>query len=48
MQVLKDFTVIVKFKSGIVIPKLKMYAYKEHPFLLEILEESYKKLKNNF
>ena len=44
---LKEFTVIVKFKNGIVIPKLKMYAYKEHPFLLDILEETYKNLKNN-
>lgn len=44
---LKEFTVIVKFKNGIVIPKLKMYAYKEHPFLLDILEETCKNLKNN-
>ena len=34
---LKEFTVIVKLKNGIVIPKLKMYAYKEYPFLLDIL-----------
>ena len=34
---LKDFTVIVKFKNGINIPKLERYSYKEHAPLLDIL-----------
>lgn len=41
---LKDFTVIVKFKNGINIPKLERYSYKEHALLLDILEETYNKL----
>ena len=45
---LKDFTVIVKFKNGITIPKLERYSYKEHALLLNILEETYNKLINNF
>ena len=45
---LKDFTVIVKFKNGINIPKLERYSYKEHALLLDILEETYNKLINNF
>ena len=44
---LKDFTVIVKFKNGIIIPKLERYSYKEHALLLEVLEETYNKLINN-
>lgn len=45
---LKDFTVIVKFKNGITIPKLERYSYKEHALLLDILEETYNQLINNF
>lgn len=45
---LKDFTVIVKFKNGINIPKLERYSYKEHALLLDILEETYNQLINNF
>ena len=45
---LKDFTVIVKFKNGIIIPKLERYSYKEHALLLDILEETYNQLINNF
>lgn len=45
---LKDFTVIVKFKNGINIPKLERYSYKEHALLLDILEKTYNKLINNF
>lgn len=45
---LKDFTVIVKFKNGITIPKLERYSYKEHALLLDILEEAYNQLINNF
>lgn len=45
---LKDFTVIVKFKNGITIPKLERYSYKEHALLLNILEETYNQLINNF
>ena len=45
---LKDFTVIVKFKNGINIPKLEKYSYKEHALLLDILEETYNQLINNF
>ena len=45
---LKDFTVTVKFKNGITIPKLERYSYKEHALLLDILEETYNKLINNF
>lgn len=45
---LKDFTVTVKFKNGITIPKLERYSYKEHALLLNILEETYNKLINNF
>lgn len=45
---LKDFTVIVKLKNGITIPKLERYSYKEHALLLNILEETYNKLINNF
>jgi ABC-type multidrug transport system fused ATPase/permease subunit len=45
---LKDFTVIVKFKNGITIPKLKRYSYKEHALLLNILEETYNQLINKF
>lgn len=43
---LKAFTVIVKFRNGIEIPKLKKYCYKEHPLLLDILEKTYNKLIN--
>jgi len=35
---LKDFTVIVKFKNGIEIPKLWKFGNKEHPLLLDILK----------
>lgn len=45
---LKDFTVIVKFKNGITIPKLERYSYNEHALLLNILEETYNQLINNF
>ena len=45
---LKDFTVIVMFKNGITIPKLERYSYKEHALLLDILEETYNQLINNF
>ena len=45
---LKDFTVIVKFKNGINIPKLEKYSYKEHALLLDILEKTYNQLLNNF
>lgn len=45
---LKDFTVIVKFKNGISIPKLERYSYKEHALLLNILEETYNQLINKF
>lgn len=45
---LKDFTVTVKFKNGITIPKLERYSYKEHALLLNILEKTYNKLINNF
>lgn len=45
---LKNFTVIVKFKNGINIPKLERYSYKEHALLLDILEETYNQLINNF
>lgn len=45
---LKDFTVIVKFKNGITIPKLERYSYKEHALLLDILEKTYNQLINNF
>lgn len=45
---LQDFTVTVKFKNGITIPKLERYSYKEHALLLNILEETYNKLINNF
>lgn len=45
---LKDFMVIVKFKKGITIPKLERYSYKEHALLLDILEETYNQLINNF
>ena len=45
---LKDFTVIVKFKNGITIPKLERYSYKEHALLLNILEETYNQLINKF
>lgn len=44
----KDFTVIVKFKNGINIPKLEKYSYKEHALLLDILEKTYNQLLNNF
>lgn len=45
---LKDFTVIVKFKNGINVPKLEKYSYKEHALLLDILEKTYNQLLNNF
>lgn len=45
---LKDFTVIVKFKNGINIPKLEKYSYKELALLLDILEKTYNQLLNNF
>ena len=45
---LKDFTVIVKFKNGINIPKLERYSYKEHAPLLDILEKTYNQLINKF
>ena len=45
---LKDFTVTVKFKNGITIPKLERYSYNELALLLNILEETYNKLINNF
>lgn len=44
---LKDFTVIVKFRNGINIPKLYKYDNKEHPLLLDILKKTYLKLSNN-